>query len=101
MDGIWDLTVSGTPMGNVKLTLKLDSTDEGVTGTISTAAGRSTDIKNATLLDDNKIRFSAVVNTPNGATGITVNLTLAGDQATGQVSAGMAGPFDVRGTKQG
>jgi len=50
---------------------------------------------------ENKVRFSAVVNTPNGPTGITVNLTISDDQAVGQVSAGMAGPFDVRGTKRG
>jgi len=101
VNGIWDLSVMGTPMGKVDFMLKLTSTDDVLTGTLTGSGGKSTEIKNATLLDENKVRFSAVVNTPNGSTGITVNLTFTDDQAIGQVSAGMHGPFDARGTKRG
>ena len=101
VNGIWDLSVMGTPMGKVDMMLKLVLADDVLTGTITGPGGKSTEIKNATMMAENKVRFSAVVNTPNGPTGITVNLTISDDQAVGQVSAGMAGPFDVRGTKRG
>ncbi len=94
-DGTWKLVMT-TPIGERKATLSL-STQGGLSGTMTSEEGKTTQIFDASASGDD-VAFKAAITSPMP---LTLNFTarVAGDKISGSVSATGVGTFPFSGAK--
>lgn len=96
VDGTWKVTMN-TPMGARDVTLKLDSSGDGLGGQIEGAQG-SQAITNGTVSGDSAT-WDVEMNGPMGAMTLSYAGAVEGDTIKGTVQFGAFGSGDFSGTR--
>jgi len=95
VDGTWE-TVTNTPMGQQKGTVKLQTDGDKLTGTISGAQG-TVDIQEGSV-DGNSARWKLDITNPMPIT-LEFSVTVDGDSLSGNVQLGAFGTATISGTR--
>lgn len=94
VDGSWDCTVK-SPLGDQKMTLTVNSSGSGFTGTVSGAMG-SSDVTGE--VNGNQISWKQQMTVPMPMT-LDCKATVEDDVLKGSVAAGAFGSFPLTGTR--
>ena len=97
VDGRWGLTIN-TPIGQKFLELDLKVSGNEAFGTLTGDSNTGVQITNGKV-DENKITYSAFLNTPVGPTNTTTTLKVDNDAMSGTISTSF-GTFEVNGIKK-